>query len=292
VTQHFTKTLKRRPGKDFRLPTDHELDAMEAFQLSLGRQSELNLSALQLRPAGSSAPDPEDGKRLFTTSAKCSVCHSNAGANAAFAPVNSNFNTGVEDAPHPAQGSRQPRPRDGGFGTAPNAAGGYGDGTFNTPTLVEAADTGPFFHNNAVATIEDAVRFYTTTAFSNSPAASGRFGTGPIVLTTQEIANVAAFLRTINALENIRSAQEYAAKSRSASHFGGAKRLLSLAIAETHDAIKVLQGARLYPGAVRELKEAREKLTEASRAPFYSIRSRLIDRAVAYETSAKALIAE
>ena len=32
-----------------------------------------------------------------------------------------------------------------------------GDGTFNTPPLVEAADTGPFFHNNSVSTIEGAV---------------------------------------------------------------------------------------------------------------------------------------
>jgi hypothetical protein len=28
-----------------------------------------------------------------------------------------------------------------------------GDGTFNTPPLVEAADTGPFFHNNSIETI-------------------------------------------------------------------------------------------------------------------------------------------
>src|SRR5438093_533858 len=40
VIQHFTKTLNRIPGVDFRLPTDEELDALEAFQLSLGRRSE------------------------------------------------------------------------------------------------------------------------------------------------------------------------------------------------------------------------------------------------------------
>ena len=37
VIQHFPKTVQRVPGQDFRLPTDGELDAMEAFQLSLGR---------------------------------------------------------------------------------------------------------------------------------------------------------------------------------------------------------------------------------------------------------------
>ena len=43
VIQHFTKTLDRVAGVDFRLPTPDELDAMEAFQFSLGRQSELSL---------------------------------------------------------------------------------------------------------------------------------------------------------------------------------------------------------------------------------------------------------
>ena len=43
VIQHFTRTLNRIPGADFRLPTGEELDALEAFQLSLGRQQDLAL---------------------------------------------------------------------------------------------------------------------------------------------------------------------------------------------------------------------------------------------------------
>lgn len=43
VIQHFTQSLNRIPGIDFRLPTEEELDALEAFQLSLGRQEELQL---------------------------------------------------------------------------------------------------------------------------------------------------------------------------------------------------------------------------------------------------------
>jgi hypothetical protein len=39
VIQHFPLTLNRIAGVDFRLPTDDELDALEAFMLSLGRQS-------------------------------------------------------------------------------------------------------------------------------------------------------------------------------------------------------------------------------------------------------------
>src|SRR5688572_15392924 len=36
VIQHFTRTLNRVAGQDFRLPTDEELDALEAFQMALG----------------------------------------------------------------------------------------------------------------------------------------------------------------------------------------------------------------------------------------------------------------
>lgn len=288
VTQHFTKTLKRRPGKDFRLPTDDELDALEAFQRSLGRQSDLTLSALTLKPAGRGAPDPEEGKRLFNTTAKCSVCHVNAGANAAFVRGNFNFDTGVEEAPHPADATGEPRPRDGGFGTAPHPAGGFGDGTFNTPPLVEAADTGPFFHNHAAATIEDAVRFYTTSAFGDSPSARPPFGVGAIVLTEPEIAAVGAFLRTINALENIRSCRSLAEKAKKAGNFAQARKLLSLAMAETRDAIQVLKGAGLYSGAVRDLKDAREKLADARTARNHVVRGVLIDQAIAEAVRAQA----
>ena len=41
VIQHAPLTLGRVEGVDFRLPTDEELDALEAFQLSLGRQEEI-----------------------------------------------------------------------------------------------------------------------------------------------------------------------------------------------------------------------------------------------------------
>ena len=96
VIQHFTKTLNRVAGVDFRLPTPAELDALEAFQLSLGRQKEL---ALPLPLKGTVA---KRGQELFLspTEGKCFFCHSNAGANAdpsTFGPNagNLNFNTGV-----------------------------------------------------------------------------------------------------------------------------------------------------------------------------------------------------
>ena len=77
---------------------------------------------------------------------------------------NANFNTGVEDLEdQPIDQIGERVPPDDGFGVP-------GDGTFNTPPLVEAADTGPFFHNNSIDTIEGAVAFYNGAAFNNSPA--------------------------------------------------------------------------------------------------------------------------
>src|SRR6266850_579703 len=76
---------------DFRLPTDAELDALEAFQLSLGRQSDLQLS-LPLK--GTVA---KRGQEIFLNDGlgKCNICHRNAGANATLGGSdagNANFN--------------------------------------------------------------------------------------------------------------------------------------------------------------------------------------------------------
>ncbi|HYH45821.1 MAG TPA: hypothetical protein VEG34_09050, partial [Thermoanaerobaculia bacterium] len=173
VTQHFTKRLNRTAGVDFVLPTDAQLDRMEAFSLASGRLNELNLAAVTMASSAAQA-----GKvRFMAPDALCNGCHANAGANIANGQ-NFNFDTGVERAPDPSQATEL-HPRDGGFGGAARDCDGngsndcFGDGTFNTTPLIEAADTEPFFHNNSAATIEDAVAFYTTPAFANSPAGGG-----------------------------------------------------------------------------------------------------------------------
>ncbi len=201
VIQHFTKTLSRVPGVDFRLPTDAELDALEAFQLSLGRQNELQL------PLPLKGTVAKRGQEIFLDNAKgkCNICHSNAGANARLGSANlgnANFNTGVEALPdQPARLSGERVPEDDGLGTP-------GDKTFNTPPLVEAADTAPFFHNNSVATLEGAVGFYDGNAFNESPAGVFLKGIDPnrkgIELDATQIEAIAAFLRVLNAIENIR----------------------------------------------------------------------------------------
>src|SRR5262245_4705930 len=78
VIQHFTRSLNRVPGVDFRLPTEDELDAMEAFQASLGRQAELTL------PLPLASEVARRGQEIFLNNSlgKCNICHFNAGANA------------------------------------------------------------------------------------------------------------------------------------------------------------------------------------------------------------------
>jgi len=255
VIQHFTKTLNRVAGVDFRLPTDAELDALEAFQLSLGRQTELSLP---LRLKGTVA---RRGQELFLDPAvgKCNVCHTNAGANAAPGGNNlgnANFNTGVENLPdQPARLTGDLVPFDDGFG-AP------GDSTFNVPSLVEAASAGPFFHNNAIETIEGAVAFYDGEAFNSSP--SGQF-LGGIELDGTQIVEIAAFLRVINTLENIRQAIELLQGSLlgPSPRREEPARLLQLALRRTDDGIRVLSGGGLHPLAVAHLRRARELTMDA-----------------------------
>jgi cytochrome c peroxidase len=280
VIQHFPKTLNRQVGVDFRLPTEEELDALEAFQLSLGRQEDPDLNQLRLKGAV-----PERGRQLFLSGeARCNNCHGNAGASASAVPgnFNLNFNTGVENLDHPAR-AVESFPRDGGFGTLPDGQGGFGNGTFNTPPLIEAADTGPFFHNNAVTTIEDAVAFYTTPTFNNSPAGQQ----GQIQLAPDEVLAVAAFLRVLNTLENIRSAIALQERAQDTQSLETARPLLDFSISEIDDAIGVLSGAGLHSDAVKHLRDARKFVEKARRTTPPSARNNMIRLAITQEEAAR-----
>ena len=259
VIQHFTKTTNRVAGVDFRLPTDEELDALEAFQLSLGRQEELTL------PIALEGEVAARGQEIFLdrTLGKCSFCHFNAGANgdpAVFGAQagNLSFDTGVEKLPdQPADLTGEPVPPDDGFGIP-------GNGQFNTPPLVEAADTPPFFHNNAVATIEGAVAFYDGEAFNNSPAGQVLAGAtgGGIELDATQIEAVAAFLRVLNALENIRQSIELLEASGKARPSERERRVVSQASHEIDDASRVLAERALHLDAVSLLREARASVEQ------------------------------
>ncbi len=85
IAQHAPTTLSRTPGVDFRVPTDEELDALVAYQLSLGRQEDFDLPTLELKSTLAS-----NGKTLFLDSGNllepghknCNGCHFNGGGSA------------------------------------------------------------------------------------------------------------------------------------------------------------------------------------------------------------------
>ena len=278
VFQHFTKTLNRIPGIDFRLPTEEELDAVEAFMLSLGRQNDLSL------PLSLKGAVPSTGQQIFLDNSvgKCNLCHVNAGANVNLGAGNlgnANFDTAVEDFPNPARLIGEPMSPDRGLGRSPHASGGFGDRSFNVPSLVEAADTGPFFHNNAVQTIEEAVNFYTSAEFNNSQAAI-EIG-GGIDLDSDQVVAIAAFLRVINALEKTRIAIELQEKAFLSRNRNQVSRFLSLVQAEIDGAISVLEGGDLHPEAVGFLEEAKRLIARRRIQPaidmVQSARDELVD---------------
>jgi cytochrome c peroxidase len=254
VIQHFTKDLRRRPSTDFRVPTQEELDALEAFQLFTGRQKTLLANNLQFREARASR-----GRDLFNGQGQCSACHQDLNQST----FNSSFDTGVA--------SLTPElPNDNGFGD-----GSFGVG-FNVPPLIEAADTAPLFHNNAAADIEAAVAFYTSSNFRSSP--QGRFFF--INLDAAQLGDIAAFLRVLNAAENVRQTRKRVSFVRDHRSAGNSD-LLKVAIADTQDAIDVLSQKNLNPAAVNELKDIKLTLSNALANPDQN-RPAFMDHAIVY----------
>jgi cytochrome c peroxidase len=278
VIQHFPKTLNRVEGEDFRLPTPEELDALEAFQLSLGRQQDIDLATL---PVFTDAT-VEEGRALFQSAPardgslrSCAACHTNGGTN------DGQFDTGVAKLPTaPGCLFGFKAPGDGGQGRDPvdtmtrlelcgeGPDGGpqstvtfQGDGRFNVPPAIEAADTPPFFHNNSVDTLEESVAFYTTDTFNASPSGNGR----AFVLDGAEVNAIAAFLRALNALQNIRSSNTFDARATDPDELAPPAELVNWATAETMDAIEGLTEGPLilYPDAVTMLREALNAEREA-----------------------------
>lgn len=253
VVQHFTKDLARRPGTDFRIPTQEELDAMEAFQLFTGLQKFPNINNLVMRDTRAQA-----GRGLFFGQGQCTACHQDFNQSA----FGGSFNTGTA-------GLTPDLPFDNGF------LDGSTGGVFNAPPLIEAADTAPLFHANGAADIEAAVEFYTGPIFRASPE---RFFN--IQLDTTQIGQVGAFLRTLNAglnVQQVRKRVQFVKNNRST----GNTDLLSVAIADTQDAIDDLQQKGLSAAAVNELADVKLTLIIA-KANADADRPAFMDHALVY----------
>jgi len=271
IKQHFTKNLLRRVNVDFQLPNDLERDLTAAFQRSLGRLTELNLPSVRITDA-----QAEEGRTLFLDpqrAGRCNLCHSNAGANFIDTRLNRNFDTFTrfESGDPPVHGGTVNGEffADGGLDavtptpTIPGSVdsegnpvftmNALGNGTFSVPPLIEAADTGPFFHNNSAGPqIEDAVNFYGGFFFGISPAVQAldqRFGAPLEVLNADQAIKIARFLRVLNAAFNTSlTIQRLEAVQTLIRQFQNGfvpiqQKLVELAIAEIDDALAVLQGA-------------------------------------------------
>jgi cytochrome c peroxidase len=301
IAQHAPKTLNRRAGLDFRVPTDEELDALAAYQLALGRQEDFDLPSLELK-----SPLASGGKALFLDSGNlfepgthknCNGCHFNGGGTAGMSfndqtpgfpdidgsprGFNIGAGTNVNETPLAlALGL----PRDGGFGQILTLFGSFGNTDdlpppfghlefeeFNSPPVVESADTGPFFHNHTVKDLESAVAFYGTPAFQNS----GQNGATSVSISGDpddpEVQAIAAFLRVLNALENIRSSINVAERGRKMTKTDDMRELAGLALADTVDAMQVLSAGALAKQIEPAVLSARLKLL-AARLAFEAAR--------------------
>lgn len=292
VIQHFTKRLNRQAGVDFRLPNDAELDAMAAYQLSLGRQEELNFTTIQMKDSVAAS-----GRTMYMDTGNfgepghknCNACHFNGGSNVAFGnnPTAPGFSPKLDGNPRGFNGSQGTNvdlipqalsaglPRDGGFGRIPLPFGSFGNfgdvpgiGTipaeeFNSPSVIESADTGPYFHNHMATTLEDAIAFYGSPAFQSLGSVGGPGGPVPVTISSNpnstEVRSIGAFLRSVNSVDNIRSTINFIKRAQTASG-DDRKELIKLAIADNADAIKVLLGGAYQSSRSNTINVAVAKL--------------------------------
>jgi hypothetical protein len=310
ITQHYPKTLARRVGIDFRLATAQELDLTLAFQLSLGRLNELNLSQVNLFDAVA-----QDGKLAFIDPARgrCNACHVNGGANSDLTGKNRNFDTGTRlaqgfpsvpqfdgvflfDGGFGGQGLAHPNFVALDIGQGPNS---FGNGTFSTPPVIEAADTLPSFHTNAFGgNIESTVSFYATTLFTQSPAGlelDARFG-GPANV-GPDIAQIGRFLRALNVALNLDMAKQRLRASQTVlnrfqnQQVAIQKELIRLADAELVDALTLLTDPNIqqpfYPVSVDRMNLARAEIANALAAATAGLRGGPLSNAISRVENAR-----
>ena len=179
-----------------------------------------------------------------------------------------------------------------------NGDGTFGNRTFNTPSVVEAADTAPFFHNNVEGILqttsstsripENAVRFYIGPEFNNPRAPAARFS-----FNDTQIDQLVAFLQGLNTLQNIDIARRELAEILA--NNGNPRReqdtRLQTAFDETQDAIDVLTAGNLYPTAKTHLIAARNFISQAQVTESPSQRRPLIQQAIAKLDAAKNAVA-
>jgi cytochrome c peroxidase len=185
VRQHFPRTLQRREGIDFRLPTGEEQNQMAAFMRSL--ESIPGGDPLTKFTLGNFARTAQQkrGRDIFQAQG-CARCHSS--------PVLSGgaFQTGINKQPidqPPPNGDGLPLDSD------PNDPNATTNRAIGAPPLFNVRRNGPFFHEASRATLLDAVNFYLSPTFQESPEGP----TFPISFDTNGANDLVAFLESLEA---------------------------------------------------------------------------------------------
>ncbi len=200
VRQHLPRTLARNDDPsvgpmDFRLPTDPELTALEAFMRSIVLPSDGDFSIDRMLAAavarGADAEQLQRGRDLFTGPAKCFLCH--GGPVLAHADIsiggggNRSFDTGISNHPmNLAVGC---------LGGAPLPPEAGGQREFSTPSLIGVVNTAPYFHNNTLPVLSGSVEFYTSSIFNASPA--GILVGGITLSVPNDVDDLTAFLTAL-----------------------------------------------------------------------------------------------
>lgn len=199
VLQHFPRTLARQQGgaaPDLRLPTEEEAAALEAFMLAQEFPRGNDPGKFDLDRYVVTAAQRRGRDAFFGNQAKCSRCHggpvlaqTTVSVQGKPVGVNAAFNTGVvaQAINGPGVDAMVCEPADPALGTC-------GSREFSTPQLFNVANLGPYFHDNSAATLRDAVDFYDSAAFNNSPA--GR-AIGGINLPAGVRRDITAFLESL-----------------------------------------------------------------------------------------------
>jgi len=192
VQQHFPRTLARNASgtnPDFRLPTIAETAAIEAFMQTQELPPGSGTSKFDLNLFAITAAQ-QRGRDAFFGEAKCSQCHGGpvlAQTTVAILDqpigINGVFNTGVVNQPinGPAVDNLPCEP----------TVGVCGSRKFSTPQLFNVKNLAPLFHDASVNTVKQAVDFYTSAAFNNSPAG---VAIGGIALSVAMEDDITAFL--------------------------------------------------------------------------------------------------
>jgi hypothetical protein len=110
-------------------------------------------------------------------------------------------------------------------------------------------------------------------------------------LSAGQINQIDAFLRAINALDNLRSSIAYLDQAKGEAVIA-ARQTIAAAMADTGDAIEVLGRGPLdlYPAAVELLAQAQGLERDARNAVLQSIRNGLLQRAATLSEEARAII--